>query len=119
MRWAWWLLAYLALGLAILGVVLPVLPTVPFVLVAAYAAARGSDRLHRWLVNHPRFGPMITDWSETGSVSRKAKWLATGSMLFCAAILIVFAPRWWIAAVACAIMACVGTWIWFRPEPER
>lgn len=116
-RWAWWLLAYVSLGLGILGVVLPILPTVPFILLAAYAAARGSDRLHRWLVEHPRFGPMIVDWQEHRTVSRKAKWLATGSMLVCAVVLIAFAPHWWIAAVSCTIMACVGTWLWFRPEP--
>lgn len=46
LRWAWWLLAYASLGLALVGIVLPGLPTVPFVLLAAFAAARGSDRLH-------------------------------------------------------------------------
>ena len=46
-RWAWWLLAYVSLGLGIVGIVVPGLPTVPFVLLSAFAAARGSERLPR------------------------------------------------------------------------
>src|SRR3546814_20051788 len=65
-RWAWWLLAYASLGLGLVGVVVPGLPTVPFVLLSAYAAARGSERLHRWLLAHRVFGPMIVDWQVHG-----------------------------------------------------
>ena len=61
-RWLWWLLAYASLGIGIVGIVVPGLPTVPFVLLAAFAAARGSQRLHGWLLAHPQFGPMIRDW---------------------------------------------------------
>ena len=67
-RWAWWLLAWAALGLGLVGIVVPGLPTVPFVLLSAYAAARGSERLHAWLLAHPRFGPMIRDWQAQGAV---------------------------------------------------
>ena len=70
------LLAYLFLALAILGVFLPVLPTVPFVLLAAWFSAKGSDRLHRWLYAHSVFGSMLTDWDQYGAVSRHAKVLA-------------------------------------------
>ena len=49
-RWLWWLLAYASLGIGIVGIVVPGLPTVPFVLLAAFAAARGSQRLHAWLL---------------------------------------------------------------------
>jgi hypothetical protein len=58
-RWLWWLLAYASLGIGIVGIVVPGLPTVPFVLLAAFAAARGSQRLHAWLLAHRQFGPMI------------------------------------------------------------
>ncbi|MFT3900665.1 MAG: YbaN family protein [Gordonia sp. (in: high G+C Gram-positive bacteria)] len=117
-RWAWWALAYLSLGLGFAGVVLPVLPTVPFILLAAYAAARGSDRLHRWLLDHPRFGPMITDWQEHGAVSRRSKWLATISMLVCGVVLLLVAPIRPVAYVSIGIMAVVGTWLWLRPEAK-
>ena len=69
-RWAWWLLAYASLGLGIVGIVVPGLPTVPFVLLSAFAAARGSERLHARLLAHRQFGPMIRDWQAHGAVSR-------------------------------------------------
>ena len=115
----WWLLAYASLGLGIVGIVVPGLPTVPFVLLAAFAAARGSRRLHDWLLAHPRFGPMIRDWEREGAVSRRAKTLATGMMALSAAVMFLTAPKWWMAATGTAIMACVALWLWRRPEPQR
>ncbi|WP_407352943.1 YbaN family protein [Luteimonas sp. R10] len=121
-RWAWWLLAYCSLGLGLIGVFVPGLPTTVFVLIAAWAAARGSERLHRWLLVHPRFGPMIRDWQAHGAVSRRAKWMATAAMAACAAILLLVMPlftahRWWMTALPVACMAIVATWLWLRPEP--
>lgn len=116
-RWLWLLLAYVALALGVIGIFLPGLPTTPFVLLAAYAAARGSDRLHAWLLGHRLYGPMIRDWQASGAVSRRAKTWALGSMAACAVIFFLTAPRWWMAAVGSAIMAAVGAWLWLRPEP--
>lgn len=117
-RWAWWLLAYVALGLGIVGIVLPGLPTVPFVLLSAYAAARGSTRLHARLLAHRRFGPMIRDWQSQGAVSRRAKWLATVTMTLAAVLMFLTAPQAWMATTGTAIMAVVATWLWTRPEPR-
>jgi len=117
LRWAWWLLAWLSLGLGLVGVVLPGLPTVPFILLSAYAAARGSARLHAWLLAHPRFGPMIVDWQRHGAVSRRAKRLAVSLMALAAGIMFLTAPRWWMAATGTGIMAVVAGWLWSRPEP--
>ena len=116
-RWAWLVLAYAALGLGLIGIVLPGLPTVPFVLLSAFAAARGSKRLHGWLHAHRQFGPMIRDWERSGAVSRRAKRLAIGMMVVCALIMFATAPAWWMAAVGSAIMAVVAIWLWMRPEP--
>lgn len=117
-RWLWLGLAYLFLVLGIIGVVLPGLPTTPFVLLAAYCAARGSKRLHAWLLSHRVFGPMIRDWERSGAVSRKAKRWAIGTMAACSVIFFLTAPRWWMAATGTAIMAVVATWLWLRPEPS-
>jgi uncharacterized membrane protein YbaN (DUF454 family) len=116
-RWAWWLLAYASLGLGLVGVVLPGLPTVPFVLLSAFAAARGSERLHRWLLAHRVFGPMILDWQAHGAVSRRAKRLATLAMTACGLVMYWTAPRPWMALLGIACMAAVATWLWRRPEP--
>ena len=117
LRWAWWLLAWASLGLGLLGVALPGLPTVPFILLSAYAAARGSKRLHGWLLAHRQFGPMIRDWQRHGAVSRRAKRFAVAAMAVCSAVLLVAAPHAWMAAVGIGVMAVVGVWLWTRPGP--
>lgn len=113
------MLAWIALGLAVLGVLLPGLPTTPFVLVAAWAAARGSPRLHAYLLGHRLFGPMISDWQRSGAVHRRAKWLASVTMLACAGLLLWLAPSRWLALLAIFIMLLVAIWLWLRPEPQR
>ena len=115
MRWGWWLLAWTSLGVGLAGAVLPVLPTVPFILLAAYAAARGSPRLHRRLLADPRFGPAIRDWRAHGAVSRRAKWLASASMAASALLLVALAPR--ASPFGITFMALVALWLWRRPEP--
>jgi len=118
-RWLWWLLAYASLALGLIGIVVPGLPTVPFVLLSAFAAARGSQRLYRWLLAHRHFGPIIRDWQAHGAVSRRSKWLATTMMSACAVIMFLTAPKVWMAATGTSIMAIVATWLWLRPEPPR
>ena len=118
-RLFWWLLAYASLGLGIVGIVVPGLPTVPFVLLAAFAAARGSRRLHAWLLAHRQFGPMIRDWEREGAVSRRAKRVATAMMAACAVVMFLTAPKWWMAATGTAFMAATAAWLWRRPEPRQ
>jgi len=116
LRWAWWLLAWTALGLGIVGVVVPGLPTVPFILLSAFAAARGSERLHARLLADPRFGAMIRDWQERGAVARRSKWLAVTTMAISSALLLWLTPPW-SALAATVCMASVAVWLWRRPEP--
>ncbi len=116
-RLGWWLLAYASLGLGLIGIFVPGLPTVPFVLLSAFAAARGSERLHAWLLAHPRFGPAIGDWQAHGAVSRKAKRLATAMMTLSGVVMLLLMPdRWW-AVPGIVVMALVAVWLWRRPEP--
>ncbi|MBX3727525.1 MAG: YbaN family protein [Xanthomonadales bacterium] len=115
-RVLWWLLAWTALVLGLIGVVLPGLPTTPFILLAAYAAARGSPRLAAWLHGHRQFGPMISDWQAHGAVSRRAKWLATVAMAACVPVLWWFSPNAWAHWPPIGVMAVVGLWLWRRPE---
>lgn len=117
-RALWLSLAAVSLALGIIGIVLPGLPTTPFVLLAAFAAARGSDRLHAWMRNHERFGPMLSDWERDGAVSRRAKYFAIAMMTCSGALAWLISPRWWMAAIACATMLVVAIWLWLRPEPQ-
>jgi uncharacterized protein len=112
----WLLLGYAATGCAIAGVVLPLVPTTPFLLLAAYAFARSSPRLHAWLLNHRRFGPLIADWRLHGAISRGAK---TGAMaMIAAAPLITLATQAaaWILVVQLIVLVPVTVFILTRPD---
>lgn len=115
-RWLLLALAVLSLALGLIGIFMPVLPTVPFVLLAAWAAGRSSPRLLAWLENHPSFGPMLVDWRQGGVVGRRAKWLATLTMSGSAVLMFFTMPKRWMALLLIAGMACVLVWLWLRPE---
>jgi len=116
-RTLWLVVAHLCFGLALAGIVLPVLPTTPFALAAAYAAARSSPRLHARLVSHPVLGPPLRDWRVHRAVSRRSKRLALGTMSVSAVLVLLLSPALWLAAGTVAILAVVGSWLWLRPEP--
>jgi uncharacterized membrane protein YbaN (DUF454 family) len=120
-RWLLQGIAALFVLLGIIGVFVPVMPTVPFLIVAAWAAARSSPRLHHWLYQHPKFGQQLRDWNEAGLVPRRAKWITTVMMSGSAISMLVVAPTRWLPAAALIItgMALVLAWLWRRPEPDR
>lgn len=118
-RWCLLALAVLSLALGIAGLFLPVLPTVPFLLLAAWAAGHSSPRLSHWLENHPRLGPPITDWRRHGVVSWRAKWAATAAMSASALVMLLLLPRHGAVLAALAAMACVLAWLWLRREQAR
>lgn len=115
-RFLWMTAGCVSLGLGLMGMVLPLLPTVPFLLLAAFCFARSSERLHRWLLDHPRLGPPILDWQDRGAIRRRAKWLAGGSILvtFGISLALGLAPS--VLFVQAAVLAAVMVFIWTRPE---
>ncbi len=80
MRWLLWLVGTVSLGLGLLGLLLPGLPTTPFVLLAAACYAKASPRLHRWLLDQRGLGPMVRDWEHHRSLTRRTKTVALVSM---------------------------------------
>lgn len=117
-RWMLLLLALLSLALAVVGIFVPVLPTVPFVLLAAWAATRSSPRLEQSLLRHRSFGPMIRDWQRSGVVGRPAKRAATVAMALSALVIVWVVGNRWVAAAAITCMGVVLLWLWRRPEQE-
>lgn len=117
-RALYFLLACASLCLAVAGAFLPGLPSTEFVLLASWAAARSSPRLHHWLHAHPWFGPLLRNWRQGRRVSRAAKISATVSMTVCLGLLIHAGPPAWVAWPAAACMAGVLAWLWRRPEPD-
>jgi uncharacterized protein len=118
-RLLWRLLAITSLAVGVVGVFVPVLPTVPFVLVAAWAASRGSPRLEAWLLAHPHFGESIRHWRAHGAVSRRAKWLAVTGMAGSALMLWFMPVHAWLRGGVYAVLLAVGLWLWRRPEPVQ
>ena len=116
-RWPYALAAYVFTGLAFLGVAVPGLPTFPFLLLAAWAAARGSKRLHHWLYEHPRFGAALIDWERERAVSRRSKVLAVALMGVSWLILLWRTDGPWVPVGLAALFLVVGTWLVRRPEP--
>lgn len=112
----WRTIAVAALGLGLAGIAVPGLPTVPFLILSAWAASRSSPRLERWLLEHPKYGGHIRAWRERGAVPRKAKWLAVLTM-FASAIVLQFtaAPAWAKTSVPMG-MCIVAVWLWRRPD---
>ncbi|HSI59374.1 MAG TPA: YbaN family protein [Ideonella sp.] len=113
-RGLWLAAGALALLLGALGVFLPLLPTTPFVLLAALCFSRGSERWERWLLQHPRLGPLVRDWRATRAVPLRAKQLAITMMALSSAWAFHLLPlRWgWLPGACCAV---VGLWLWRLP----
>ena len=117
-RWPFAVLAYLFVGLALLGVAIPGLPTFPFLLLAAWAAARGSKRLHDWRYDHPRFGAALIEWEQERAVSRRSKVVAVALMGVSWLIMLWRVDTPWVPAGLAALFLVVGTYVVTRPEPS-
>ena len=103
-------LGFLFLGLAILGIVLPVLPTTPFLLLSAWFFARSSEKWHNWLLGNATFGPIIRNWETRRCINRRTKIVSIALMLGVGGTSIVFAvddPRIKFVALALMAVGCV------------
>ena len=105
-------------GLGVAGIVLPVLPTTPFILLAAYCFARASPRLHRWLLDSRTFGPMIREWQTHRAIPWRTKLTAIALMSATMAVSIVFFVRPWPLQVGLGLLG-VGLAIWLYRIPSR
>lgn len=113
----WRALAIGAFVLGVIGAFLPVVPTVPFLLVSAWAASKGWPQFERWLLAHRFFGPPIVRWRTNGAVSRGAKWVASTMMLGSALILQLFGVIPLGVRIGVPLfLGAVAIWLWLRPE---
>ncbi len=119
MRHFYIFLGILALALGFVGIFLPVLPTTPFVLLAAFCFSKGSPRLHQWILASPLFGPMIADWEDGGVIRLRAKIVATSLILLSFSWLTFFSRAPLVGKVLLDLMA-VGVlgFIWSRPSAK-
>ncbi|MDZ7671089.1 MAG: YbaN family protein [Gammaproteobacteria bacterium] len=106
-----------ALSAAALGAVLPVLPTTPFLLVAAWSASRHSPELEARLLAHPRFGPHLVAWRRERAITRRAKVGALALLAVSLVVSLLLLDAWQMQIVVCCIVTAVGAWLANRPEP--
>jgi uncharacterized membrane protein YbaN (DUF454 family) len=110
-------MTYLFLGLGMIGVFVPLLPTVPFILLSAWFAVRGSEDLHQRLLNHPRFGEMLREWEEHGAMSRRNKIIAISMIILSWLIMYLLAVNPWVLGFLVLLFISVSAYIISRPEP--
>ncbi len=112
----WSVLGLFFVALGILGAFLPLLPTVVFLLAGAFCFARGSQRLHTWLITHPHFGPPIEDWRRYGAIRRPAKWMAMVAIVLSFVLAFALGFSTAVLAVQAAVLGAVSLFILTRPE---
>ncbi|MEM9620389.1 MAG: YbaN family protein [Pseudomonadota bacterium] len=117
MRYLWIALGWISIVLGVVGAFLPLLPTTPFLLLAAFSFSRGSERLHAWLLNHPKLGPPIHAWEAEKAISRQVKIVAQISIVAVFILSIVMRAPWWAIVSQAVILIGVSTFLWTRPEP--
>lgn len=104
--------------LGIIGALLPVMPTTVFLIAAAWAFSKSSPRLEKWLLEHPKFGPVLVAWRESGAIPRKGKIAACAGMIVGYILFFIGAhPSWWLALMVFAFMFGSAVWIVRRPLP--
>lgn len=116
MRIVWFALGLISPGIGSIGIVLPLVPTTPLLLLAAFFFARSSKRLYHWLLSQPRFCRTIADWRERGAICPRAKRLATIAILAALGPSFAVGVGLVILAVQALTLVCVLFFIWTRPN---
>ncbi|UWQ13415.1 YbaN family protein [Aliiroseovarius sp. M344] len=109
-------LGWSAVALGLIGVILPVLPTTPFLLVAAFAFGKSSPKARAWLIDHAHFGPAIQDWEERGAISRRAKTLAVSMMSLVFVLSLTLGAPGWVLLAQGILMGAGAAFVLTRPD---
>jgi uncharacterized membrane protein YbaN (DUF454 family) len=112
----WRLLGWTSVGLGLVGVAAPLLPTTPFLLLAAAAFGRGDPRLRAWLLAHPRFGATLGAWERHRAIPRRAKRLAFATMAGFLAVSATLSAPGWVLAIQAVCLGLAATFIATRPD---
>jgi len=116
-RWGWFALGWVMVALGFIGLLLPVMPTTIFLILAAGCFSHSSPRFEAWLLDHRWFGTSIRRWRERRAIPRKAKILAIGSMAAGYAVLLVGTqPAWWVDLVVAAGLIASAGYVATRPD---
>lgn len=119
-RWFCLAIGVVALLLGIIGIALPLLPTTPFILLATLCFMRSSETLHRKMVQHPTFGPIIHDWHHHRAMKRPVKRFAYALVTISFALSISIVPEGWHKLMLLVIAAILLLFLWrvpVQPDP--
>ena len=112
----WLTVGILALTLGTIGIFLPLLPTVPFYLLAAFGFSKSSEKLHDWLLNHKIFGPDIRNWNENRIIKRRAKLMAVSAMSMSVVVTLFLSVPLKFILIQATFLIMVGIFIWRQKE---
>lgn len=116
------LVGFLALALGLIGIFLPLLPTMPFLLLASACFLRGSDRMHRWLHRHPVLGKFIRDYENKRAIPRRAKIMGIALIWISMPVSIWMVPqpwhKWLLASIGVAVTVYLLRLRTLGPEEE-
>ncbi len=108
----------LSVVLGVVGIFLPLLPTTPFLLLAAACYVRSSDKFYTWLVSHPVLSKYILAYLNGQGIPRKAKYYTLSVMWLTMGISAAIVPLWQVSVLLLCIGLCVSAYIWQLPEPS-
>lgn len=112
----WLMIGLTSFLLGLVGILLPLLPTTPFMLLAAIAFANSYPKLHEWLIKHPHWGGIIQNWRDGGRIDKKSKLIAITFIAIMPLISIILNAPLWAIAIQSVILVIVGTFIFTRPS---
>ncbi len=111
-------LGYASLALGVIGIFLPLLPTTPFVLLAAWCFARSNPALAERLYGHPRFGPLLTTWRDQRAIPLRAKIYALVALALSYVVILWLSESPLLPVILAAVMGSVALYIATRPTPR-
>lgn len=112
----WFCLGLLSTVLGFIGIFLPLLPTTPFLLLAAFGFSKSSPRLHNWLITHPVLGSPIKNWQENGAISARSKTTAIGIMLATPLLTYGLGGSGRVIIIQIIVLSCAALFILTRPS---
>lgn len=119
-RWIWLLAGTLSVVFGVIGAFLPVLPTTPFMILAAYCFARSSPRAHAWLLNNPYFGRQVRDYYAGKGIPVRTKLIAVSMVTLSWAYVLMTADEFWIKVIMTIIWLAVSGYLLFGiPSRKR
>lgn len=92
LRPLFFILGWISVVLGAIGAILPIMPTTPFLILAAYLFSKSSPRFHKWLLELPKFGPIIREWEETKTIRKEVKITAIVVLSISMMVTITFVP---------------------------